>query len=281
MKLAVTFDKENGSVFQHFGHAEAFKIYDIMEGKVIDSEVVTPKVSGHGAIAAYLDSMDVKIVICGNLGEHAKEALDQMGIVVFAGVEGDADKAVEKMLAGEIEPEDAGEGGNCGGGCGGGCGGCGGGCGGGATPQILFEGKNAGKNIKVHYTGTLDDGTKFDSSRDRGQTLDFMAGVGMMIPGFDKAVVDMEVGQVVDIHIEAEDAYGMPDPQAIITMEIAQLPGSEGLAVGDRVTLYNAFGQPVPVLVTAKEEETITFDANHELAGQALNFNIELVAVEE
>lgn len=281
MKLAVT--HENGNVYQHFGHAEEFKVYEIAEGKVVGSEVVKAEGNGHGAMAAFLDSMDVKILICGGLGDGAKNALDEAGIIVFSGVEGNADEAVEKMLAGDIEPAGANcnhdEEAGCGGGCGSGCGGCGGGCGGGA-PQILFEGKNAGKPVKVHYTGTLNDGTVFDSSRNRGETLDFICGVGMMIPGFDKAVVDMEVGDVVDIHIMPEDAYGMPDPNAIITMEIAQLPGSEDLNVGERVSLYNAFGQPVPVLVTAKDDVSITFDANHEMAGKELNFNIELVSVE-
>lgn len=281
MKLAVT--HENGNVYQHFGHAEEFKVYEIAEGKVVGSEVVKAEGGGHGAMAAFLDSMDVKILICGGLGDGAKNALDEAGIIVFSGVEGNADEAVEKMLAGDIEPAGANcdhdEEAGCGGGCGSGCGGCGGGCGGGA-PQILFEGKNAGKPVKVHYTGTLNDGTVFDSSRDRAQTLDFICGVGMMIPGFDQAVVNMEVGEVVDIHIMPEDAYGMPDPNAIITMEIAQLPGSEDLNVGERVSLYNAFGQPVPVLVTAKDDVNITFDANHEMAGKELNFNIELVSVE-
>lgn len=282
MKLAVTY--ENGNVFQHFGHTEEFKVYEIVEGKVAESEVVKVEGGGHGAIAEFLGSMDVKILICGGLGDGAKNALDDAGIIVFSGVEGNADEAVEKMLAGEIEPagancekdEDAG----CGGDCGSGCGGCSGGCGGGAAPKILFEGKNAGKPVKVHYTGTLNDGTVFDSSRNRGATLDFICGVGMMIPGFDKAVVDMEIGDVVDIHIMPEDAYGMPDPSAVITMEIAQLPGSENLEVGQRVTLYNAFGQPVPVLVTEKDDVNITLDANHEMAGKELNFNIELVSVE-
>ena len=97
--------------------------------------------------------------------------------------------------------------------------------------------------------------------------------------GFDAAVADMEVGQVVDIHLMPEEAYGMPDPNAIFTIEIAQLPGSENLTVGQQVYLSNQYGQPFPVKVTAKEETTITFDANHEMAGKELNFTIELVEV--
>ena len=77
-----------------------------------------------------------------------------------------------------------------------------------------------------------------------------------------------------------EEAYGMPDPAAIFTLEIAQLPGSEELEAGQQVYLSNQFGQPVPVKVVAKDDKTITFDANHEMAGKELNFTIELVSVE-
>ena len=100
-----------------------------------------------------------------------------------------------------------------------------------------------------------------------------------MIKGFDAAVADLEVGAEVDIHLLPAEAYGKADPQAIFTMPIAQLPGSENLTVGKRVYLQNQFGQPVLVLVTEKDDTNITFDANHEMAGKELNFHIELVEV--
>ena len=100
-----------------------------------------------------------------------------------------------------------------------------------------------------------------------------------MIRGFDAAVADLEVGQTVDVHLMPEEAYGMPDPNAIFTLEIAQLPGAEDLEVGQQVYLSNQYGQPFPVKVTAKDEKTITFDDNHEMAGKELNFQIELVEV--
>ena len=100
-----------------------------------------------------------------------------------------------------------------------------------------------------------------------------------MIHGYDKAVATMEVGQTINIHLMPEEAYGMPDPRAIFTLEIAQLPGSEDLEVGARAYLTNQYGQPFPVKVNAKDEKTITFDANHEMAGKELNFRIELVEV--
>ena len=138
---------------------------------------------------------------------------------------------------------------------------------------------NVNKTCKVHYTGTFNDGTKFDSSYDRGEPLEFICGVGQLIRGFDQAVANMEVGESVEIHLMPEEAYGMPDPAAIFTLEIAQLPGSEELEAGQQVYLSNQYGQPFPVKVTAKEETTITFDANHEMAGKELNFKIELVEV--
>ena len=138
---------------------------------------------------------------------------------------------------------------------------------------------NENKTCKVHYIGTFNDGTKFDSSYDRGETLEFVCGAGMMIKGFDEAVKTMKVGETKDIHLMPEDAYGMPDPDQILVIQISQLPGSEKLNVGEQVQLLNELGQPIPVKVIAKDETNITFDANHEMAGKELNFKIELVEV--
>mgnify|MGYP000756252307 FL=1 len=147
------------------------------------------------------------------------------------------------------------------------------------TNENTLTGRNVGKTCRTHYRGTFNDGTQFDSSYDRGEPLEFVCGAGQMIKGFDAAVADMEVGQIIDVHLMPEEAYGMADPNAIFTMEIAQLPGSEDLAVGQQVYLSNQFGQPFPVKVTAKDEKNITFDANHEMAGKELNFTSELVEV--
>ena len=142
-----------------------------------------------------------------------------------------------------------------------------------------MEGKNVGKTCRTHYRGTFNDGLQFDSSYDRGEPLEFVCGAGMMIKGFDAAVANMEVGEKVDIHLMPEEAYGMPDPENILTIEIEKLPGSEGLEVGQKVYLTNQMGQPFPVTVTAKDDKMITLDANHEMAGKELNFTIELVEV--
>ena len=152
-----------------------------------------------------------------------------------------------------------------------------------ATPTedniMEITGRNVGKTCRTHYKGTFNDGTQFDSSYDRGEPLEFVCGAGQMIKGFDAAVADMEPGEVKDIHLMPEEAYGQPNPDAIFELEIEQLPGSEDLTVGQQVYLTNQMGQPFPVKVTDKTEKTITFDANHEMAGKELNFKIELVEV--
>ena len=280
MKIAVTY--ENGKVFQHFGKTESFKIYEVEDNQIVSSEVISSNGSGHGALAGLLAEQGIDVLICGGIGGGAQAALADAGIELCAGAQGDTDQAVEAYLKGELvssgvncdhhgEGHSCGhheEGHSCGDSCGGGCG-----------SHSTITGRNVGKTCRTHYRGTFNDGTQFDSSYDRGEPLEFICGAGQMIKGFDAAVADMEVGQVVDIHLMPEEAYGMPDPNAIFTLEIAQLPGSEDLEVGQQVYLSNQYGQPFPVKVTAKEEKNITFDANHEMAGKELNFKIELVEV--
>lgn len=140
---------------------------------------------------------------------------------------------------------------------------------------------NEGKQVSVHYVGTLDDGTKFDSSRDRNQPLTFVCMAGQMIAGFDAAVRDMEVGQTVNVHLEPSEAYGERRDDMVVSVPIANMPGAENAQVGMRVVLGGPMGQPMPAVVCAKDAETITFDLNHEMAGKALNFEIELLEVSE
>ena len=100
MRIAVTY--ENGEIFQHFGHTEQFKVYDIEEGKIISSEVVSTNGSGHGALAGVLGALNADVLICGGIGGGAQMALAEAGIKLFGGVSGDADKAVEAYLAGTL-----------------------------------------------------------------------------------------------------------------------------------------------------------------------------------
>ena len=296
MKIAVTY--EGGSIFQHFGKTETFKMYEVEDGKITSMQIVHAGGAGHSALAGFLSEQSANVLICGGIGEGAQEALKEAGIKVISGAAGEVDAAVNAYLAGELESAGTNcdhhheEGHSCCGqheetateeasaeeehSCGGHCSGCSG-CGGAHVPD--FEGPNVGKPCRTHYRGTFDDGTQFDSSYDRGEPLEFVCGAGQMIHGYDKAVATMEVGQTINIHLMPEEAYGMPDPRAIFTLEIAQLPGSEDLEVGARAYLTNQYGQPFPVTVTEKTETDITFDANHEMAGKELNFQIELVEV--
>ena len=281
MKIAVTY--ENGNVFQHFGKTEFFKVFEVEDGKVVSSEVIGSNGTGHGALAGLLAGQSVDVLICGGIGGGAQAALADAGVELCAGAKGNVDQAVEAYLKGELISTGAncdhhheeghscghhGEGHSCSDSCQGGCG---------SAPALT--GRNVGKTCRTHYRGTFNDGTQFDSSYDRGEPLEFVCGAGQMIRGFDAAVADMEVGQTVNVHLMPEEAYGMPDPNAVFTVEIAQLPGSENLEVGQQAYLSNQYGQPFPVKVTAKDEKTITFDANHEIAGKELNFQIAWVEV--
>ena len=281
MRIAVTF--ADGEVFQHFGHTESFKLYEIEDGQVVSSQIIDTNGSGHEALAGFLANLSVSVLVCGGIGGGAQAALAEAGIEICSGAQGDADAAVQAYLNGELESagvncdhhHEHGEEDGCGGSCGGGCGGCAG-CH--SAPSI--EGTNVGKTCKTHYRGTLNDGTVFDSSYERGEPLEFICGVGMMIRGYDEAVANMEVGQSIDIHLTPDQAYGYPDPRAIFTVEISRLPGSENLNVGESVVLYTGAGQPMQVKVTARDEATITFDANHEMAVKELNVHIELIEVQ-
>ena len=116
---------------------------------------------------------------------------------------------------------------------------------------------NESKRCKVHYTGTFNDGTKFDSSYDRGEPLEFVCGAGMMIKGFDEAVKKMNIGEIVDVHPMPEEAYGMPDPANIITVAFEDMPGSENLEIGNQVYLTTPYGQQFPVKVVDKDKSDL------------------------
>ena len=260
MIIAATYD--NGEIFQHFGKSPSFKVYETDESqKIVSAEVLPTGGSGHGFIASMLSGKGVNVLICGGIGSGAVTALEDAGIEIYAGQSGSADEAVNAYLNGTLEKADPscshhGEGHCC-----------------------HDEGGNNGKTVRVHYRGTFDDGSVFDSSYDRNEPLEFVCGAGMMIKGFDAAVAEMKLGEIRDIHLMPEDAYGPSDPNAIFTVEISRLPGAENLTAGQQVYLQDQMGRPFPVKVAAKDDKMITFDANHEMAGKELNFRIELVEI--
>lgn len=101
MKIAVTY--ENGHVFQHFGHTEQFKVYEVEDGKIVKSEIVDTNGQGHGALAGFLFSGGVDALICGGIGGGARTALSEAGIELYPGAEGDADAQVEALIAGNLK----------------------------------------------------------------------------------------------------------------------------------------------------------------------------------
>ena len=136
----------------------------------------------------------------------------------------------------------------------------------------------SGDTVKIHYTGTLDDGTQFDSSAGR-EPLEFTLGSGQVIPGFDKAVDGMAVGDSKNVNIAPEDAYGPSHEQMIQEVPKSALPPDMKPEVGMGLQAQGQDGQAINLTVTAVSDDSITVDGNHPLAGKALNFSIELVSI--
>lgn len=135
-----------------------------------------------------------------------------------------------------------------------------------------------GTRVLVHYTGTLDDGTQFDSSRGR-EPLEVIIGQNMVIPGFERAIVGMEIGQTMTVTLAEEDAYGPHNEEMVIQIPRASFPPEIPAKVGEQLVLRSPEGHEVPALIVDINEQEATIDANHPLAGFALTFEIELVSV--
>ncbi|MBF2009138.1 peptidylprolyl isomerase [Chlorogloeopsis fritschii PCC 9212] len=135
-----------------------------------------------------------------------------------------------------------------------------------------------GDTVKVHYTGKLDDGTVFDSSSGR-DPLQFSIGEGIVIPGFEEAVVGMSPGESKTTNISAEQAYGPYRPELVMIVERQRIPTDVSLEVGQLLQISQSSGQAIPVVVTNVSEAEVTLDANHPLAGQELIFDIQLVEI--
>lgn len=135
-----------------------------------------------------------------------------------------------------------------------------------------------GNSVKVHYTGKLEDGTVFDSSANR-EPLQFTLGDGNMIKGFDSAVHGMSVGDEKSVTIPCGEAYGEKRDDMLLDIPLNQVPAHIKPEIGMELSLQNQAGQPVPVKVTHIDEEKITLDANHPLAGKDLIFDITLVEI--
>lgn len=136
----------------------------------------------------------------------------------------------------------------------------------------------SGDTVKIHYTGTLSDGSTFDSSEGR-DPLEFTLGVGQVIPGFDKAVTGMSAGDSQTVNIPSGDAYGAHDPNGRQAFPRDQVPENVPLDIGTRLQLSGPQGQPIMVTVAEVSDTEVILDANHPLAGKDLTFEIELVEI--
>nr|MBF0223429.1 peptidylprolyl isomerase [Desulfobulbaceae bacterium] len=135
-----------------------------------------------------------------------------------------------------------------------------------------------GDTVKIHYTGTLDDGTVFDSSEGR-DPLEFTLGGGQVIPGFDEGVTGMRIGESKTVHIEPEKAYGVRNEEMVMSVPIDQVPPDLNPEIGQKLQMGGPEGQLIVVEVVEVTKKSVTLDANPPLAGKALNFDIELVAI--
>lgn len=134
-----------------------------------------------------------------------------------------------------------------------------------------------GDKVKVHYTGTLSTGEEFDSSAGR-EPLEFEVGAGMVIPGFDNAVLDLEPGESVKVTIPAEESYGERQEELIQTVPL-EFFGEQLPQEGWMLQLQSEDGQVIPAVVVSVTDDSATLDINHPLAGQDLTFDIELVEI--
>lgn len=136
-----------------------------------------------------------------------------------------------------------------------------------------------GDTVQVHYKGTLQDGTVFDTSEGR-DPLSFTIGSGEVIEGFEKAVDGMEVGETKMTRLDVEEAYGERNDELELEVPREQLPDELDVEVGTPLQLQQPDGRAVPVTVTALDEQNVTLDANHPLAGQPLEFELTLVDID-
>lgn len=135
-----------------------------------------------------------------------------------------------------------------------------------------------GDTVRVHYTGTLEDGTVFDSSRDH-EPMQFTIGQRRLIPGFEQGVVGMEAGDSKTVKIPAAEAYGVHEPEKVIEVERSQLPPDFQLEIGMRLQGTPPGGRPVDFTVVSLTDSKVTLDGNHPLAGKDLTFDIQLIDI--
>ncbi len=135
-----------------------------------------------------------------------------------------------------------------------------------------------GDTVKVHYTGKLENGDVFDSSREK-EPFEFTVGDKAVIPGFEKGVLGMEVGDSKTIEIPPEEAYGEKQDELVVEVKKSEFPEDITPTIGQRLQIKQGDGNPIVVTITDLTEESITLDANHPLAGYTLFFDVEVLDI--
>jgi peptidylprolyl isomerase len=138
-----------------------------------------------------------------------------------------------------------------------------------------------GKNVSVHYRGTLDNGTEFDNSHERSEPLAFVLGSEQMIPGFSNNIVGMEVGDTKSFTLGSEDAYGPVIAEAVIDVPKTQFPKEMVFTPGEIVYGQNPDGSQAMARIVSADGFTVKLDCNHPLAGENLTFDVEMVGIDE
>lgn len=290
MRLAIPSDAPGGldaAVSLHFGHAGAYTLVDL-DGADIAMVRVLPNDESHegcAAPAAMLQEQGVQAVLAGGMGGGSQAAFAQAGIpVLHAAAAPTVREAVALFLQGALPPLGADQG--CGGGGGGGCGGCGGGHGHdhghhhGPVVRPPLEGEPrvlADRVVTVAFVLRDEAGAVLGAS-DRTGPLVYLHGRRMMVPGFERAIEGRLPGERFEVRVEAAEGYGERDPGAVFEVRRAQVPGE--LEVGRVVHARAEGGGLLQLTIVAVTEEIVRLDANHPLAGRALHFEVEVLAVQ-
>ena len=137
-----------------------------------------------------------------------------------------------------------------------------------------------GSNVKIHYKGTLEDGSVFDSSHKRNQTLNFEVGAGSLLPAFEDAIIGLSTGDTKKFTLSSSEAYGPHLAEAVHTVPKAAFPPDMQFTVGGKVGGTNANGQQIIATINAVNDSDVVLDHNHPLAGKDINFEVEIVEIE-
>ena len=149
------------------------------------------------------------------------------------------------------------------------------------SKKVRTKTVKSGQTVSLHYVGKFDDGTEFDNSRDREETISVEVGSGEVIPGFDEALPGMKVGEVKSIQVAPDKAYGDVDTKAFQSVPNSSFPPDFQLQEGAMVQGESSTGKPLVAKINSIEQDSVVLDFNHPLAGKNLNFEIEVVSIDK